>query len=124
MPNTKPEGTFARLMASVAPADRREQQQAEQPQAAGQPTAAPELPNHQEHRSSPVPKPKHSLTLPVATEDELDRKDMVRTTEAEYQRFKDLENDIRISYGISPPVQELALSSWPEAAHQGLQEPW
>ena len=38
----------------------------------------------------------------VATEEELDRKDTVRTTEAEHQRFKDLENDVRLIYGISP----------------------
>jgi hypothetical protein len=32
----------------------------------------------------------------------LDRKDTVRAIEPEYQRFKDLENDVRLNYGISP----------------------
>lgn len=59
-------------------------------------------PDHELRSKQPEPKAPHAPTLPVATADELDRKDTVRTTEAEYQRFKDLENDVRLSFGISP----------------------
>jgi hypothetical protein len=58
-------------------------------------------PNHEERRIAPASKATHSPVLPVATEEDLTRKDTVRITDAEYQRFKDLEKDLWINYGIS-----------------------
>jgi hypothetical protein len=44
MANSKPEGTFARLMASVAPPERQEPKQAAKPQAPVQPISKPVTP--------------------------------------------------------------------------------
>jgi hypothetical protein len=59
-------------------------------------------PHHELHTQQPQPKAKRSPALPVAPAEVLDRKDTVCAIEPEYQRFKDLENDVRLNYGISP----------------------
>jgi hypothetical protein len=61
MPNAKPEGTFARLMASVAPYDRREQQQEEQRQTLVQQLVKPVAPS-----PAPAPGRKGPPSLPAA----------------------------------------------------------
>ena len=69
MSNSKPEGTFARLMASVTPSERQEPKQTAKPQAPVQPIQKPTTPPKAiplPGKSTPtlrdaLPKRKHSL---------------------------------------------------------------